>query len=285
SAFMATSRSSDQPNASIKNFLLSSFPVCHLTVTKACESAVFQSATNTVLNTVRGSILNDGGATLTNITLVDSPAFDAGTFGFFTCDGSGLPTTTPLSPATLAVGASICYKGQYTSNTLSTLDTVTASGSTGSSTVSNTASATCTATPPSAGLSITKICDVDLEVVSGKLALKVNFSGSVTNSGGLALTGVEVCEAHEQTYTGTQTPCDVTHTTISIGNLAAGASANYSGSYYPTQALTAGGLSTLADPELALFKDQVMARGTKPAIVGGGIQSSPANEATCPLCK
>lgn len=285
SAFMATSRSSDQPNASIKNFLLSSFPVCHLTVTKACESAVFQSATNTVLNTVRGSILNDGGGALTNVTLSDNPTFDAGTFGFFTCDANGLPTTTPQSPATLASGASICYRGQHTSNTLSTLDTVTASASTGSGTISGTASTTCTATAPNAGLSVTKICDLDLEVVSGKLALKVNYSGSVTNSGGLALTGVEVCEAHEQTYTGTQTPCDVTHTTISIGSLAAGASANYSGSYYPTQALTAGGLSTLADPELSLFKDQVMARGTKPAIVGGGIQNSPANEATCPLCK
>ena len=74
------------------------------------------------------------------------------------------------------------------------------------------------------------------------------------------------------------------HTTISIDNLAAGASANYSGSYYPTQALTAGGVSTLADPELSLFKNQVMAHGTKPAIVGGGTQNSPATEATCPLC-
>lgn len=283
SAFMATSRSSDQPNAAIKNFLLSSFPVCHLAVTKVCLGAEFQSATNTILNTVGGSVVNDGGGPLTNITVGDNPAFDAGTFGFFTCS-NGLPTTTPQSPATLAAGASICYKGQHTSNTVSTLDTVTASASTGSGTVSGTASTTCTATPPNAGLSVTKICDVDLELVSGKLALKVNYSGSVTN-GDLALTGVEVCEAHEQTYTGTQTPCDVTHTTHTIGNLAAGASAPYSGSYYPTQALTAGGLSTLADPELTVFKDQVMARGTKPAIVGGGIQNSAPNEATCPLCK
>ena len=73
-----------------------------------------------------------------------------------------------------------------------------------------------------------------------------------------------------------------THTTISIGNLAAGASANYSGSCYPTQALTARGVSTLADPELSLFKDQVMAHGTKPAIVGGGTQSSTGRRGNMP---
>lgn len=284
SAFMATSRSSDQPNASIKNFLLSQFPVCHLTVTKACESAEYQAATNTVLNTVRGSILNDGGGPLSNITLVDSPAFDAGTFGFFTCDAGGLPTTTTQSAASLAAGASICYRGKHTSTTLSTLDTVTASASTGSGTTSGTASATCTAPPPPAGLSVTKVCDVDLVAQSGQLALKVNYSGSVTNTGGLALSGVEICEAHEVSYSGTQTPCDVTHTTISIGNLAPGESKNYSSNYSPTQALTAGGASTLADPELAVFKDKVMARGSKPAITGGGIQNSVATEATCPLC-
>lgn len=276
-AFMATSRSSDQSNASIKNFLLSSFPVCHLTVTKQCETAEYRSASNTVLNTVIGSIVNDGGGPLSNVTLSDAPAFDAGSFGFFTCTAGGVPTSTPKSPSSLAAGDSICYRGQYTSGTLTTSDTVTASASTGTGTVSGTASATCSASPPNPGLTVSKSCDVDLAALNNQLVVKVNFSGSVTN-GPVALTDVKVCEALNVPV-GTN-PCDVVgHTEIPIGNMAANATAPYSGSYFPST------VPDLTKPELAEFKDQVGAFGTKPAILGGGRQDAVPTEADCFLCK
>jgi hypothetical protein len=286
-AFMATSRSSDQPNASIKNFILSSFPVCHLTVTKVCEGAEFQAATNNVLNRYKGRVLNDGGGPLTNITLVDNPAF--ATLNFLTCDANGEPTNTAQSPATLAAGASICYRATNTSNTLVTNDTVTASASTGGSgQATGTASATCTAPAPDVALQVTKTCDVDLELdSSNKLALKVNFGGSVTNTGGATLTGVKVCEAHEISAADASTdPCSITgHAEFSIGTLAPGATQTYGSSYYPTTALTGGGVLTLTDPELAVFKDKAGAQGTKPAILGGGTLLAVPVEASCPLCK
>ena len=288
-AFMATTRTSSTANATIKNFILGQFPVCHLTVTKSCESAVYQAATENVLNTVVGRVLNDGGGLLTNISLVDSPAFDPGSLLFYTCTTGGLPTTTSKLPGSLAAGDSICYRATHTSNTLITTDIVMASASAGQSTISGTATATCTATAPPTGLSVTKICDVDLVADNGKLALKVNYSGSVTNTGGVALTNVIVCEAHERTYGAGQTPCDVPRFTHTFSSLAPGAVATYSGSYFPSVALgtSIAPATPMTNPADAVFKDQVSAVGTLPAILGGaaaGPVRAIAVEATCPLC-
>lgn len=286
-SFMATSRSSDQSNASIKNFILSQFPVCHLSVTKRCPSAVFQQATNNVLNTIQGKILNDGGGLLSAITLVDNPALDAGTLGYFACVGTtdtpDKAQPLPLS-STLASGASLCYEGKFTSNTLTTSDTVTVTASTGGGTVTGTASAECNAPAPPVGLVVTKTCDVDLVAANSELSVKINYSGTVQNTGEVALTGVKVCEAHEVTIPAGSTPCDVTHTTHTIGTLAAGASANYSGFYVPTEALTGALESALLLPHTAVFRDQAGAEGTKPAILGGGTVKAIPVEKTCPMC-
>ena len=284
-AFMATTRTSSTANATIKNFILGQFPVCHLTVTKSCESAVFQAATNNVLNTVVGRVLNDGGGLLTNISLVDDPAFSTAPV-FYSCTTGGLPTTTTKSPASLPAGDSICFRATQTSNTLSTYDTVTASASAGSSTISGTGSATCVATPPATGLSVTKRCDVDLVADNGKLALKVNYSGSVTNTGGVAVWNVVVCEAHEQTYSAGQTPCDVAHTPHNIGTMAAGAVVEYFGSYFPRVALgtSIAPATPMTNPADAMFKDQASAQGNLPTILGGGPVKAVAVEAACPLC-
>ena len=283
--FMATSRTSSTATASIKNFILApSFPVCHLSVTKQCPSSTFQAANNTFLNTIQGKILNDGGGPLSTISLVDNPAVDAGTLGFFTCDASGQPTTTPQSPATLATGAAICYRARTTSNANGASDTVTVTASTGTGAISGTASATCPQIFPATGLSLSKTCDVDLVAQNNQLALKVNYSGTVTNTGEVSLSNVKVCEAHETVIGSGQTPCDVTHTDITIGTLAAGETRSFSGTYFPSKAVTGAGGSALTTPELAVFKDQVGAVGNKPAIFGGQAVVAPAVEASCPLC-
>jgi hypothetical protein len=283
STFMATSRSSAESNASIKNFVISSFPVCRIDVTAVCESSVFQSATNTVLNTLTGRVSNEGGGTVANVSVTDNPSFIASSLGYFTCDQGGSPTTTPQSNATLAAGGAICYRAQYSSNTLSTFSTVTAAASTGAGSITDTDSTTCTAPAPG-GLTVTKVCDVDLVAQNNQLAVKINYSGSVTNTGVYGLTDVKVCESAEAGPN--VDPCSIVgHTEISIGNLDAGAVKAYSSSYFPSQALNGQGVSTLEDPQLAVFKDKVSAKGTRPVIVGGGVLVSPATEAACPLCQ
>lgn len=282
--FMATTRSSTEPGATIKNFILGNFPVCRLTVTKSCESSVFQAANNTVLNTVVGSVLNDGGAQLSNITLSDNKTFTA--LAFLKCNGA-VPAVPAVSqdPGTLAVNASICYRGTYTSDTLTTSDTVTASASTGSGTVTGTATSSCTA-PLTVGLVVDKTCNVTLDTQGSLLAVKVNYEGKVTNNSDVALTGVTVCEAAE-VGTGDD-PCTVVGSvSISVGNIPAHSYKTYSGFYHPKSALNAQGSSTTV-PDAAVFKDKVRAYGTLPAIaipVGGNSTiDSPATEAMCPLC-
>ena len=277
SSFMVTSRSSDTVNASIKNFLLGSFPVCHLTVTKACDKAEYQTASDTVLFTVKGAIVNDGSGSLTSISLSDSPPFSS--LQYFACDSGGQPTgggsTTP--PTSLAAGASICYRGSYAWNSLTKYDEVTASASTGSGIITGTASTTCTATAPTPSLSVTKICDLDLVQQGGQLGVKVNFSGSVTNDGGVALKNVSVCEKHEGS-----TACNAV---ISVGDLAIKQTVAYSGSYLPSLALNGSGGTALTRPDTAVFKDQTTASGTLPAILGSGmVNSGLPVEASCTLC-
>ncbi len=276
-SFMATSRSSDTISASIKNFLVGSFPVCHLTVTKACDTSEYQSATDTILFTVKGAIVNDGNGSLSNITLVDSPAFNAGSLQYFACDG-GQPTGSAISlPSSLGVGQSVCYRGKYTSSTFSKYDEVTASASTGSGTVSGTANTTCTATSPTPGLSVTKACDLDLVAQSGQLGVKVNFGGSVTNDGQVTLTNVTVCEKNEGA-----TSCNAT---INVGTLAPGQSLPYAGYYMPSLALNGSGVWAATRPDTVVFKDQTTATGTLPVILGGtAVSSGLPVEATCTLC-
>jgi len=165
---------------------------------------------------------------------------------------------------------------------------VTASASTGSGTISGTATATCVAPPPSPGsLDLVKSCDLDLELdSSNKLALKVNYGGSVTNNGTVTLTNVKVCEVQEISAADAgKDPCDIAGATVhTIGTMAGGAVKTYGGAYYPTTALTGAGLSALLNPGSALFKDKVGAQGTLPAILGGTLQKAIPVEANCTLC-
>lgn len=132
------------------------------------------------------------------------------------------------------------------------------------------------------GISVTKVCDLHLVAqTSGsvtQLGVKVNFSGTVTNDSQVPLTNVTVCEKHEGSAT-----CNFTAT---IGTLAAGASANYNGSYMPSLALNAATppVSVLTRPDQAVFKDTAQASGTLPAMLGGTSISSTAVEASCTLC-
>ena len=286
--FMATSRSASTANASIKNFVLApSFPVCSVAITKQCVEPALQSGGTAIKYTVQGKVLNDGGGQLTNIVLTDNPALDANSLQFYQCDANGLPTGTGSTspPATLAANASICYKGFITTNLNGASDTMTVSASTGTGTVSKSANATCPVVNAAPGLSVSKICDVDLVASNNTLAVKINYSGTVTNTGDVALSNVKVCETHELTIPAGTSPCDVPgNIPINIGNLAAGAATSYSGTYFPTQALNGSGVSTLTSPQDAIFKDQVAARGTTPAIFGAGTVNSLPVEASCPLC-
>lgn len=284
-SFMATSRSSSTATASIKNFIIHSFPVCSVSVTKTCASP--QLLGNSIRYSITGQVLNDGGGALQSISLVDNPPLDANSLGYFTCDANGQPTQTSTSAAPLAAGAAVCYRGTITSNTNGPSDTITVTASTGSGSVSDNASATCPQLQVNTGMTVSKACDVDIVQQNSQLVLKVNYGGSVCNTSDVALNNVKVCETHGLIIPSGQTPCTVSpRTEFSIGTLAAGACANYqtygTASYFPSNA----DFGSLTQPEInpVKFKDQVGAVGTPPAIFNLPQVSAIPAEAQCGLC-
>lgn len=288
-SFMATSRSSSTATASIKNFVLHSFPVCKVEVSKVCTNP--QLLGNSIRYTISGRVLNDGGGMLQSISLVDNPPLDAGSLGYFTCDGNGQPTNTGASNASLGVGASVCYRATITSTSNGPSDTITATASTGSGSVSDSASATCPQLQVNTGMTVSKACDVDIVPQSSQLVLKVNFAGTVCNTSDVALNSVKVCETHGVSIPAGQTPCSVSpRKEFSIGTLAAGACVNYQdyassgnpASYFPAGA----DFGSLTQPEVnpVRFRDQVGATGTPPLILSLPTVNAIPVEAQCGLC-
>jgi hypothetical protein len=166
-----------------------------IAVTKEC---VNPDACDTTIP-FSGVVTNCGSDELSNVTVTDAPSGQVFTIG------------------TLAAGASAPYSGSYTGTLGPNTDTVTATGTgtvTGQ-TVTETASATCDVTCE-ACIDVTKEC-----INPDECDTSIPFSGVVTNCGSDALNNVTVTDAPSgQVFT--------------IGTLAAGASAPYSGSYIGT---------------------------------------------------
>ncbi len=149
-----------------------------------------------------GSVSNTGNVTLTNIVVVD--------------DHSG---TAPIFTApSLAPGAVANFTGSFTAPaTCSVASTVTATANSRCGVaVSSTASATCPIlTAPQ--ISITASCPTNSAAPGGT----VTYNGTVSNTGNIPLNNV--VEVSDRPAPGT--------TIATIGSLAPGASANFTGSY------------------------------------------------------
>ena len=274
-SFMATSRSSTTEVAEIKNFVLDRFPVCGIEVTKVCRNPSLADSTH-IRYEIAGKVSSTGSGTINNVALSDAPPAE-GAFESFACDANGLPTgsstgTFPL--ASLAGNTDVCYKATFLSTTNGGFtDTVTATASVGSVNLSDTATATCPQLLLEGSLSVTKLCSVVIEDIGSQVVVKVNFSGTVTNSAtsDFDLTNVQVFNDKPAANT----------LVASFPTLAIGATENFSGSYYPS---SIGG-PLPGNPLCAAFSDAITASGTGPAILGSPtVDSGPPVSATCNLC-
>jgi uncharacterized repeat protein (TIGR01451 family) len=206
STAVLTARGVDQFTANPRTVTSSATLVCQnsltpaIRVTKACP--VSPVAPGQLL-TFTGTVANTGNVTLTNIVVVNSqPA----------------PNTTVFTRAFLAPGEVVSFSGSYAAPTnCSVSDTLTATASSlCTGTVTSTASATCDIlTTPS--LVVTAACPV-APILPGS---QLTYSGSVRNSGNIALTNVLVVS---------DTP--VANTTVfTIATLAPGVAVPFTGSY------------------------------------------------------
>jgi hypothetical protein len=262
-AFLAETRSSQSVSATLKDFTLGAFPVCGISITKACDSATYDPATGLFTDHFSGTVTNTGIGTLYNVTVTDTPS-------------NGTPQTFNLG--TLAGGQSATFSGTFTTTQNPATNNASVVGSSspdGTGNVSATADqATCPTLALNPRFSVDKTCTVVLVVVNGVIQVAVDYRGTVcaasSTSGGTP-SDVFIDSVSVRDDNGTPDPSTGDDTTISIGSLAPGACATYSGRYFP---------GTVPISPVS-FSDTVHASGTGRQGVGAVSSVATAN---CPLC-
>ena len=298
SSFLFDTRTSQSLTATVKDFLSGGFPECHITVSKTYTCNGF-NANGTFNYSYSGSVRNDGGGTLFNVSVKDTPT-----------DGSAVT----YSCGTLLKGQSKSFPGDCpqpsgTTNTVTTSThpttnvadasaktaasggtTITAStGSVSSTDATQNGQSVCN---PQVGIDVSKKCVTGFQANGNNIVVRVDYTGTVTNSGNLNLTSWTVSDKDDAgnaaggpfnstatlapgasiCYTNNSATCpDLTSPQTGMSSTPTGAA-----SYFPSSAdafgLTLGRIS---------FTDTVTASGK----ASNGSDVGPATKsATCAIC-
>jgi hypothetical protein len=198
-SFLFETRSSQSTSAVLKDFLVGSFPECHVSVNKTYTCNTF-NADGTFNYSYTGNVVNDGGGDLYNVKVKDTPV--DGTAVTYTCGnlakgtskafpsadcpqpgGTTNTVTTATHPASNVANA--------TADTSSDASTPAVTGTSGSVASSD---ATATSCSPHPDIDVTKQCVTAFQLSGSNIAVRVDFTGQVTNTGLLNLTNVNVTD-------------------------------------------------------------------------------------------
>lgn len=298
STFVAETRSSSEPNASQKDFVMGSFNVCGIDVSKSCTNN--QVSFNPLKFTfdVGGCITNTGFGAVTNFGLTDSPPFKSDTLKFYQPKAGFEPTAAQCeqvslfselqaialdptkadpvnSSATIQPGKSIIWLANIESSTNGGTDfdtvTATAHAVNGPLLAPVTDKADCPVKTFNPVIEVTKTCTVFLEEKDGKLVVKSTLAGTVCNKGDVPLSNVTVDDSNQgQIFGPTTLPRKESETDTNNCK-------DYTFSYYPST------LPTGDDAARITFRDQVTAKGDPPTGTGQTVTSDPVS-AVCSLC-
>ncbi len=264
-SFMAETRSSSSVDAVLKDFVLGSFNVCGVQISKLCPSGQANAAFDRIIYEFGGAITNTGFGAVTNVTLFDTPqpatpAPVVGGFTYYQCNTAGdYPNkAAPLTFAgSIAPNSSVCYLSTLTTTNNPSTNFIKVVANTGpTSTVDATSPvANCPRLEFPAFIKATKDCTVSLVPTASYLYVKVDIWGSVCND---ALVPLSSASAIDKVLGMSNAAL-----TLSSTNLApkgqTGDCATYSASYNPIA----------PDPNTATqFSDAVSATAIKPPITG-----------------
>src|SRR5436853_1103631 len=271
SSFMLETRSSQEPSAVLKDFVLGGFPECHISLTKGCQCTAFHPDGSGFDYSFSGTVTNDGGGTVFNVTVTDQGnAYSCGTLNAgqsknFPADCTG-PANT-FSATTFP-----------TTNQASATATTDPSGGTTLSATTN--PVTCSAQnplgacTPSPQLTVDKTCVTALQLLGTNVVVRVDYTGQVHNGGNVNINSVQVTEddnadgSRDRTFSvGTLTPSGTAGADKCYTNNAATCPALIpvptfnqppvagTASYFPST-------GTPVDPGRVQFSDTVRATGT-----------------------
>lgn len=206
SAFLAETRSSRSETAQLKDFVVGSFDVCGIQVTKSCINADLNASGDELVANFSGTVKNNGGiGYIANLldtfsgAVITEVCFDAGSDG--SCSGDATPTGlsglgTDDVEFDLGPGEEVLYLAGYTTTTipgdlLADNDVAVYAytdaadvGDTSLSVADGTASATC-AFDVTPGLTVDKNCIAELNPDGA--SVDIYISGTVSNTGNVAL--------------------------------------------------------------------------------------------------
>jgi len=313
-SFLFETRSSQSTNAVLKDFLVGSFPQCHVSVSKTYNCNSF-NADNTFNYSYTGTVTNDGGGDLFNVQVTDTPV---GSTTPVTYNCGNLPRGTGAPPSLQFPGPS-CPQPSGTTNTFTTANHPASNVATVSVCTSALAGGTCTSTVltattgsvtstdqivngvnqcnPVPNIDVTKRCVTAFQAVGSNVVVRVDFTGEVTNNGQLNLNNVNVTDdagggpfsvgslnpGQSRCYTNGQ-PVDPTANpptgcpTLSVTTGLTNGTPTGAASYFPTSAnvfgLTAGRIQ---------FTDTVTATGTASNGASVGPKTASAMCVICPF--
>ena len=194
SGFLEETRSSASTSAQLKDFVLGGFPVCSLSISKACGTGMNGAPAPSLVNNGTevlyswvGSVTNTGVGTLGSVQVND------------TLPGSNTVSHPTLTATTLAAGASATFTAQATVAALTATNTATAQGSFGTAVISSTgapASATCSISP-STSVSVVKSCVApgpSLACSGSGCLVQVPVMAHVCNLGPIRVTNVTLSD-------------------------------------------------------------------------------------------
>ncbi len=304
SSFLFETRSSQSTSAVLKDFLVGSFPQCHVSVNKTYTCGSFNPDGSYNYSYI-GNVINDGGGDLFNVQVTDTPVGST-TPVTYSCGnlprGTGAPPsltfpstscpqptgtfntfTTTNHPANNVANASACTTPLSGGNCTSTVITNT----TGS--VQSTDAGNCT---PSPKLMVAKRCVTAFQAGTSDVFVRVDYTGEVQNTGTVNLNSVYVTDDVDSKiygpfslnvnqsvcYTSGAATCPALPVTYGLTTAAPAGAASYT----PIDSANVFGLTA----GRIQFTDTVKANGKDPQ--GGRVPLSSADDptasASCLIC-
>lgn len=259
SSFLAETRSSTSVSAALKDFVLGEFPVCAVSVTKTCRVTGYTNDFRNFVVDFSATVTNSGAGTFpagSIVRVVD----DAGTPGVAADDV--IVNRTLQAP--MAPGAQLTVGGRFNSTQNPPYNRVTATVMTNDATLQAEAFGTeCDPLRLTPRIELSGLCSSVLESSAGMLVVRIDYTGSVQNTGNIPLY-VRVND-------------DSGLAVLAETLLQPGASAPLGGSYYPTAAN--GGLT---DPRTAMFSESFTATGRSPLLANPVTAVISTNCSLCP---
>ncbi len=308
--FLMTTRTSQTIGSTVKDFLTGSFPLCSITIQKACQcDTILNNGIPTGNNTsssyeyqVSGSVNNNGFGDLSNVTVTDKGlTFNCGALAAGTQKlwgvGAGANDCSPAAtnPICAGVDNGNCFISTLKpeANTATVTATPTGGGSSISATFPATGTVACPATAaacnPVPGLTPSKCCSVG---INSSAQVVVGFDGRVTNSGNEALTSLSVVDAVVTNVNGTLTTGsygsaftlnlfgsnNVSKGTCTSCTLLPGDYVTFTGSYLPSGSNAA---DLVTNSGSATFRDRMKVTATRPDT--GASITNDSQTATCTI--